>query len=131
MEAARNRLAELELEYGIEKAKVDSVRSRLFAALRTLLQERDRLRLLLRFRKAFIARLLAEGEEAAEASAGDLQRETAEKDREYTTPPTLPWRASGNSTTTKRPVSNSYGKSWCACSTHGWGQSKRIDIIFK
>ena len=38
---------------------MDSVRSRLFAALRTLYQERDRLRLLLRFRKAFIARLLA------------------------------------------------------------------------
>jgi hypothetical protein len=36
---------ELELEYGIEKSKVDSVRSKLFAALRTIYQERDRLRL--------------------------------------------------------------------------------------
>jgi hypothetical protein len=82
-EAARNRLAELELAYGIEKSKVDSVRSKLFAALRSTYQERDRLRLLVQFRKAFIDRLLAEGEEAAGATADDYQRESAEKDREY------------------------------------------------
>jgi hypothetical protein len=35
------------------------------------------------FRKAFIDRLLAEGEEAAGATAGDYQRESKEKDREY------------------------------------------------
>jgi DNA polymerase-3 subunit epsilon len=83
VEASRNRLAELELEFGIEKSKVDTVRSKLFAALRATYQERDRLRLLVQFRKAFIDRLLAEGEEAAGATAGDYQRETAEKDREY------------------------------------------------
>jgi len=83
VEAARNRLAELELEFGIEKSKVDSVRSKLFVALRATYQERDRLRLLVQYRKAFIERLLAEGEEAAAATAGDYQREAAEKDREY------------------------------------------------
>lgn len=83
VEAARNRLAELELEYGIEKSKLDSVRSKLFGALRESYQERDRLRLLVQYRKAFIERLLAEGEEAAAATAGDYQREAAEKDREY------------------------------------------------
>jgi hypothetical protein len=76
-------LAELELEFGIEKSKVDSVRSKLFAALRAMYQERDRLRLLVQFRKAFIDRLLAEGEEAAGATVDDYQRESAEKDREY------------------------------------------------
>jgi len=83
VEAARNRLAELELEYGIEKSKVDSIRSKLFTALRPSYQERDRLRLLVRFRKAFIDRLLAEGEEAAAATTDDYQREAAEKDGEY------------------------------------------------
>jgi DNA polymerase III epsilon subunit-like protein len=83
VEASRDRLAELELEYGIEKSKVDSIRSKLFGALRATYQERDRLRLLVQFRKAFIDRLLTEGEEAAEATAGDYQRESAEKDREY------------------------------------------------
>lgn len=83
VEAARNRLADLELEYGIEKSKVDAIRSKLFVALRTFYQERDRLRVLVNFRKAFIERLLAEGEEAAEATTGDYQREAAEKEREY------------------------------------------------
>jgi hypothetical protein len=49
VESARNRLAELELEYGIEKSKVDSIRSKLFGALREFYQERDRLRLLIQF----------------------------------------------------------------------------------
>ena len=82
VEAARARLADLELEYGSEKSKVDSIRSLLFGALRVFYQDRDRLRLLVRFRKAFIDRLLAEGEESAEATAGDYQRDAAEKDRE-------------------------------------------------
>ena len=83
VEAVRNRLAELELEYGIEKSKVDSIRSKLFGALRDFYQERDRLRLLVQFRKAFIERLLSEGEESADRTAGDWQRESAEKEREY------------------------------------------------
>ena len=83
VEASRNRLAELELEYGIEKSKVDSVRSKLFAALRATYQKRDRLRVLVNYRKAFIDRLLAEGEEAAEATADEYANEKAEKDREY------------------------------------------------
>jgi hypothetical protein len=66
VEAAQNRLAGLELEYGIEKSKVDSIRSKLFGSLREQYQERDRLRLLVRFRKAFIDRLLAEGDRKLE-----------------------------------------------------------------
>jgi hypothetical protein len=83
VESARARLAELELAYGVEKAKVDSIRSRLFGALRSLYQERDRLRLLVEFRRAFIERLLAEGEEAAGKTADEYERESATKDREY------------------------------------------------
>jgi len=83
VEAARIRLAELELEFGVEKSKVDSIRSRLFGALRAFYQERDRLRLLVQFRKAFIDRLLAEGEESAEKATGEYHRESAAKDKEY------------------------------------------------
>jgi DNA polymerase-3 subunit epsilon len=83
IELARNRLADLELDYGVERAKVDSVRSRLFITLRPYYQRRDRLRLLVQYRKAFIDRLLAEGEEAAAESEEEFQRETADKDREY------------------------------------------------
>ena len=83
VEAARNRLADLELEFGIEKSKVDAILSKLFDALRMYYQERDRLRVLVNFREAFIERWLAEDEEAAEATTGDYQREAAEKEREY------------------------------------------------
>ena len=83
IEAARSRLADLELDYSVEKSKVDAVRSRLFGALRPYYQERDRLRLLIQYRQAFIDRLLAGGEEAAGAAADDFQREAAEKDQEY------------------------------------------------
>jgi DNA polymerase-3 subunit epsilon len=83
VEIARNRLVELELEFGIEKAKVDSIRSKLFAALRNIYQERDRLRILVRFRKNFIARLLSEGEDAADEATEDYKREKAQKDQEY------------------------------------------------
>jgi len=83
IELARNRLADLELDYGVERAKVDSVRSRLFVTLRPYYQKRDRLRLLVQYRKAFIDRLLAEGEDAAAEAVEDFQRETANKDREY------------------------------------------------
>jgi hypothetical protein len=76
-------LADVELEYGIVKSKADSVRSRLFIEPRQFYQERDFLRLLIQFRKAFIERLLSEGEEATNATAGDYQRKAAEKDREY------------------------------------------------
>jgi alcohol dehydrogenase class IV len=51
VKSARNRLAELELEYGIAKSKVDSIRSKLFGALREFYQERDRLRLVIQFRR--------------------------------------------------------------------------------
>lgn len=83
VEAARARLAELELEFGVEKAKVDTIRARLFTALRPLYQERDRVRIQVQYRRTFIERLLAEGEEAAAAAAEDFESATAEKDDEY------------------------------------------------
>jgi DNA polymerase-3 subunit epsilon len=83
VEAARARLAELELEFGVEKAKVETIRARLFTALRSLYQKRDRVRIKIQYRRQFIDRLLAEGEEAAAATEEGYERETAEKDREY------------------------------------------------
>ena len=62
VEAARSRLADLELEYGIDRSKVDSIQATLFGALRPFYQERDRLRLLIQYRKIFIDRLLSEGD---------------------------------------------------------------------
>jgi DNA polymerase-3 subunit epsilon len=83
VEAARSRLAELELEYGIEKAKVDSIRSRLFESLRSYYQERDRVRLVIQYRNAFIDALLSEGEESAEKTTGAYERASSEQEEEY------------------------------------------------
>lgn len=83
VEAAQNRLAELELEYGVEKAKVDTIRSRLFESLRSFYQARDQLKIRIQYRRAYIDRLLAEGEEAAASTADDFEQESDKKDREY------------------------------------------------
>jgi DNA polymerase III epsilon subunit-like protein len=83
IEAARHRLVELEIEYGILQSKVDSVRAKLFSALRSVYQTRDSLRILIRYRRSFIERLLADGEESAKATACDYEREADEKDKEY------------------------------------------------
>jgi DNA polymerase III epsilon subunit-like protein len=83
VEAAQNRLAELELEYGVEKAKVDTIRSRLFESLRSFYQARDQLKIRIQYQRAYIDRLLAEGEEAAASTAEDFEQESAKKDREY------------------------------------------------
>ena len=68
---SRDRLAEVELEFSVEKARVDAVRSRLFQALRPTYQERDLLRRLIQYRNIFIERLLSDGEE----TAGDVRQE--------------------------------------------------------
>ncbi len=83
VEAARARLADLELELGVEKAKIDTIRARLFTALRPLYQERDRIRIQVRYRREYIDRLLAEGEEAAASATEGFERETTENDAEY------------------------------------------------
>lgn len=63
VEALRNLLVELTLGYEIVGLKVDSIRSRLFGALRAFYQKQDQSRLLVQFPKASIDRLLAEGKE--------------------------------------------------------------------
>jgi DNA polymerase-3 subunit epsilon len=83
VEQARIRLADLELEYSIDKAKVDSVRSRLFESLRSAYQERDRLWLLIQYRNAYIDALLDEGEGAAEETVCDYEQASAEQDKGY------------------------------------------------
>lgn len=83
IEMARNRLAELEAEFGVEKAKVDSINGKLFTSLRPIYQERDRLKILIQYRVKFIDRLLTEGEEAAEEAADEYQEEKEAQDQEY------------------------------------------------
>ena len=73
VEVARARLAEVEAAYTIDKAKVDSLQASLFQRLRTYRQERDRLRLIVDYRRQFLAGVLrgdaAEAERVKQAQA--------------------------------------------------------------
>ena len=83
VDAARNRLAELEAAYTIEKAKVDVLQAGLFQRLRPFYQERDRLRLIIQYRKQFREVLLRQGEEEAEQVTQEFQQAKARSEREY------------------------------------------------
>jgi len=83
IEAARARLAEIEAAYTIEKAKVDRLQARLFERLRPLRQERDRLRILVDYRRRFFSGLLR-GDEGEAERAREAHREAEERnEREY------------------------------------------------
>ena len=81
--AARTRLADLEAEYTQEHHRVDVVQSELFELLRPLYEVRDRLKLVIQYRRTFIETLLMSGEEEAESVVSDHEKAQAEADREY------------------------------------------------
>ena len=83
IEGLRSRLADLETKYGVEKAKIDSIKARLFEALRPFYEERDRLRLVIQYRKIFIDKLLSEGEEEAETVGEEYERESERNEEDY------------------------------------------------
>jgi DNA polymerase-3 subunit epsilon len=65
VDAARARLAALEAGFTIEKAKVEAMKARLFARLRAHFQRRDRLRLVISYRRKYLESLVRQGEEEA------------------------------------------------------------------
>jgi DNA polymerase-3 subunit epsilon len=83
VDAVRARLAELESAYTIEKAKVDGLQARLFSRLRQHHQERERLRLIVSYRRQFLDTLLRQGEEETEHLQREYHEARARIDREY------------------------------------------------
>ncbi len=83
VDATRVRLAELEAAYTIEKAKVDGLQARLFSRLRQQHQERERLRLIVSYRKQFLDALRRQGDDGSRAGAARISRGAARSDREY------------------------------------------------
>jgi hypothetical protein len=83
VEAARARLAEVEAAYTIDKAKVDSLQASLFQRLRTYRQERDRLRLIVDYRRQFLAGVLRGDEGEAERVKQAHREAEARNEREY------------------------------------------------
>ncbi len=83
VEAARARLAELEAGFTIEKAKLEAMKARLFARLREHFQWRDRLRLVIGYRRKYLESLVRQGEEEAGKIAQEYRQASAQSDREY------------------------------------------------
>ena len=83
VETAQARLAEVEAAFSVEKRKVDALRAKLFAKLRAHYERRDRLRLVVHYRKSFIEKLLRSGEEEANEVREQFKQAEAEAKREY------------------------------------------------
>ena len=83
VESAQARLAEVEAAFSAEKRKVDALRAKLFVKLREHYERRDRIRLVVRYRKSFIEKLLREGEEEAAKVREQFGQAEAEARREY------------------------------------------------
>jgi DNA polymerase-3 subunit epsilon len=83
VETAQARLAEVEAAFSVEKRKVDALRAKLFASLRAHYERRDRLRLMVRYRRSFIEKLTHGGEEEANEVREQFKHAEAETKREY------------------------------------------------
>src|SRR3990167_2297075 len=81
--SARVRLADLEARYTQERHDVDVTQARLFGLLRPHYQQRDRLRLLVSYRRQYLDALVYDGEEPAEAVAQQCDEAWQQSDAEY------------------------------------------------
>ena len=80
---ARARLAELEVDYAREKSRVDAMQAALFRRLREHYQKRDRLRLILDYRKKYLDSLVRGGEEEAKQAEENYEKAKAQTDKDY------------------------------------------------
>lgn len=83
IEAARARLADLEVTYTRERQTVAVTQARLFELLRLHFQRRDQLRLQLCYRKRYLETLLFAGEEEASAVDEEFEQAKTQSDAEY------------------------------------------------
>ena len=83
VKSARERLAELEAIFAREQNSVAVVQASLFAMLETEYKEKDRLALIVRYRKRFIDSLYTEGEDKAEELRDEYSRAQENMDEEY------------------------------------------------
>jgi DNA polymerase-3 subunit epsilon len=81
--AARARLAELEVNFTKEKSRVDVMQAVLFRQLREHYQKRDRLRLIVDYRKRVLDSLVRGGEEEAKQAETQYEQAKAQADKDY------------------------------------------------
>jgi len=83
IEVARAKLAEIDTAFTLEKAKIDFVRARLFAALRPLYERRDGAKLLLGLKRRLIESRRRKAKSEVRLALEDFERATAESKRQY------------------------------------------------
>lgn len=81
--AARQRLAELQTKYTIEKANVDNMQARLFEKLQSHYQQRDRLRLIIDYRKRFLVTILGHDGKSGSQVKQEYERAKRQSEQEY------------------------------------------------
>ena len=80
---ARARLAELESSYTREKSRVDAMQAVLFRRLREHYQKRDRLRLIVDYRKKYLDSLVRGGDEEARQAEENYAKARAQSEKDY------------------------------------------------
>jgi len=83
VDAARERLAELETWFTVEKAQVEAIKARLFARLREHFQRRDGLRLMINYRRKYLESLMQQGKDEAEEIEQEYRQANAQNEKEY------------------------------------------------
>jgi DNA polymerase-3 subunit epsilon len=81
--SARSRLAELQSAYTKDKRAVDHIQAQIFKLVREKYQARDRIKLIVEYRRKFLDALMAEGDEQAEQVANEYGEARAESDTNY------------------------------------------------
>ena len=67
----------------MEKAKVEAMKARLFARLREHFQRRDRLRLVIGYRRKYLESLVRQGEVEAGKIVQEYRQASAQQEQEY------------------------------------------------
>ncbi len=80
---ARARLAELESSYTREKSRVDAMQAVLFRRLREHYQKRDRLRLIVDYRRKYLDSLVRGGDEEARQAEENYAKARAQTEQDY------------------------------------------------
>lgn len=80
---ARGRLAEVEASYMASKALADAISAQLFQLVRSHYQQRDRLRLIVEYRRKFLDTLMTQGDEQADEVSDQFDDAKRASDKAY------------------------------------------------
>ncbi len=80
---ARERLAQLEVTHIKEKSQVNAIQAVLFQRLREHYQKRDRLRLVVHYRKKYLDSLIHGGEEEAQQAEANYEQAKTQANKDY------------------------------------------------